>query len=128
MTCHRIDVDGTVTARWTNALDAARAELTSTTVVSLSAPILPSSHVWVGVLDDFGAADQPLNRKAWALYGRSPIYGPMYVAADGGSELPAEVVAIISTPIEEWPIDDYPKSVVLGDEPPRPEMMMPRPS
>lgn len=41
-------------------------------------------YVFVGWVAEWGRIDRlPLNVKAWALYGRSPICGPMVVALDG---------------------------------------------
>lgn len=59
---------------------------------------------WVGVIDDWGMTKRrPINWKAWALYGRSPIYGPMVVKPDSPAEtIPDDFVKRIAAPIEEW--------------------------
>ena len=90
----RIDPDGTVTDGGPLALEAAKAEFGPTTdVVSLQNPICGSGRVTVGVSHDFGIREGlALNRKAWVLYGGSPIYGPMFVGDDDHRELDAHFV------------------------------------
>lgn len=125
----RIDPDGTVTHIDGDVLTAARAEFAQTTVVTCQAPILPGG-IWVGVIDDFGAQDQPYNPKAWALYGRSPIFGAMFFGADGQADgsgfVPEFLAEIISLPLDEW---NLPEQVltVLTTEPERPDMLGRRP-
>ena len=58
--------------------------------------------VIVGIIDDFGIANGlPLNRTAWALYGGSPIYGPMFIAQDDHELLPEQLVAALMG-TDEW--------------------------
>lgn len=95
----RIDPDGTVTLQpGTNALAMARGHFSDlTSVVTLVHPLMGS--ILVGYIDDYGLRNQrPLNEKAWALYGRSPIVGPMYVRTDDGSPLPDDFIEKISSP------------------------------
>lgn len=121
----RIDIDGSVTAVEGTAADAAREEFNDlTTVVVCGAPMLPHG-TWVLHLDDFGAQDLPVNPKAWALYGRSPIFGPVYFSADGGGHIPPSLVKMLTSPIEEW-VPEPALSAVLG-EVERPPMLSPRP-
>lgn len=106
----RIDPDGTVDlVDGGDLLSVGRTAFDGRTdVITLRSPEVDASWgVMVGVVHDTGLLDGlPLNRKAWALYGRSPIYGPMFVAFDqddvGGRD-----------PLETWFIDkimsdDYP--------------------
>lgn len=53
-------------------------------IVTLGSPELqPYGETFVGAVDDFGFDKRlGVNVKAWALYGRSPIYGTMFVAVD----------------------------------------------
>jgi hypothetical protein len=60
-------------------------------VVTLRAPIIPEGHLLVGFIHDWGRTlGHALNRKAWALYGGSPIYGTMFVQSDEREPLDAE--------------------------------------
>lgn len=61
----------------------------------------------VGVVHDTGRLDGlPLNEKAWALYGGSPIFGPMFYSLDlPYPPLPDEVVAMLLSD-EDWIGDD----------------------
>lgn len=53
---------------------------------------------YVLVIDDFGdAKGLPLNRKAWALYGRSPIYGPALWYRDDHEPIPPELLAAVTS-------------------------------
>jgi hypothetical protein len=71
-------------------------------VVTCTSPLLPPG-VYVGAIDDWGLAKNlPVNMKAWALYNRSPIFGPMYFADDNGADLPDDVLAMLAEPIESW--------------------------
>lgn len=71
-------------------------------VVTLRSPHLPAG-VYVGWVDDWGVTKGlPVNMKAWALYGRSPIHGPMVVRRDDGLDIPDEYVEHLARPIEEW--------------------------
>lgn len=88
--CLRIDPDGTV-IEYTDPdlLGLAHAEFEETDVVVLRSPwyderVLPDgAPPLVGVIYDWGRdLGLPLNVKAWALYGRSPICGPMWIALD----------------------------------------------
>lgn len=91
----RIDPDGTVTdVPGSDALAVASAEFEGMTdVVLLRHP--QAEYRLVGIVHDWGTLSLPLNRKAWWLYGGSPIYGPMYVADDDNAELDPEFVAMI---------------------------------
>lgn len=77
------------------------------TVVTLTSPILATwrdpGDPWVGWVFDWGIPmGLPVNRKAWALYGRSPIYGPMLLATDLREPLPDGFLSVVASPIEEW--------------------------
>jgi hypothetical protein len=86
----RIDPDGLV-VRYDDP-DLARYLATGqfdgqTDVVVLAAPFLPPG-LYVGFIHDWGKViGLPLNRPAWALYGRSPIFGPMFVKRDDDGPL-----------------------------------------
>jgi len=106
----RIQPDGTVFAVSTQqggyryAADAARKEggIESIDIVTLPNPIL-GHGVFVGAIDDWGATyDPPLpvNRKAWALYGRSPIHGPMWLANDYNEPLDTMLIDMLTG--DEW--------------------------
>lgn len=61
----------------------------------------------VGVVDGWGRSKgMPVNLKAWALYGRSPLCGPCFVAydTDGPSRpaLPDEWITAIEQPFDSW--------------------------
>lgn len=74
-------------------------------VVVLHAPMLPTAaDPWVGFIDDWGMVKhRPINMKAWALYGRSPIYGPMVLRNDDPSTpIPAEFIRMICLDVESW--------------------------
>ena len=57
-------------------------------------------------IDDWGQTKAlPLNRKAWALYGRSPIHGPAVFHRDEGEgPLDPRVVELVTDP--EFPGED----------------------
>lgn len=107
----RIDTAGEVTRlEGGDLLHLAHEEFTTTDVVACHlAPIL-QEHLpptFVMVIDDFGAEDMPINYKAWALYGRSPIYGNGYFAYDseetgGRRDLPESLIDTIAQPIDTW--------------------------
>lgn len=65
-----------------------------TSVLTANHPTL-DTHAFVLVYDDIGLlreARQPLNRKAWALYGRSPVYGPVLFYRDDRADLETHVI------------------------------------
>lgn len=126
MSCIRIDPDGAVAVVEGNALDVARAEFTHCTVVACSAPFLPPDSTWVLCVDDFGAEDQPLNRRAWGCYGRSPIFGVAFLGRDGGGTIPAGLAHVIGKDIREWPIDAAVAEFLMTNEPERPGMLVRR--
>ena len=127
----RIDPDGTVTPHDKPALDASHEMFDATSVVTCRAPVLAPYMdgdfvIFVGVIDDFGAQDQPLNEKAWACYGRSPIYGTMFLGIDGGSSVGlTELTATLTRSIEDWV--DAAVLAIMRQPQERPEMMTPRP-
>lgn len=86
----RIDPDGTVTpVEQIDVLAAARAELRECDVNTLRSPFT-NDDTYIGIGADWARVEgEPLNVKAWALYGRSPICGPMYVALDSNEDGPA---------------------------------------
>lgn len=107
----RIDTEGDVTLiEGSDLLARAGEEFSALTVVSCHiAPILQDymPPVFVLALDDFGAEDMPINYKAWALYGRSPIYGTAFFAYDGDAEaprpdLPEVLVQTITRALDTW--------------------------
>lgn len=63
---------------------------------STTAPTVFALHEWGRLLR------LPVNRKAWALYGRSPLVGPVWVATDDRAPLSDRWIEIISRPIEQW--------------------------
>jgi hypothetical protein len=87
----RIDPDGTI-VRYDEpqfAREIAVVEFGGQTdVVVLHAPFLPTDPPYVGFVHDWGKTlGHPLNRPAWSLYGRSPIYGTMFVKSDDDGPL-----------------------------------------
>lgn len=109
----RIDTDGIITEHTTrDLLGLAGAEFDGLTeVVTLrswwyddrSDPTRYQPPL-VGVIHDWSRTNHmPLNVKAWALYNRSPICGPMYVALDsddagGRGPLPHGLLAALHHP------------------------------
>lgn len=116
----RIDPDGTVTPMTLPLLDAARQYHDVTCVVTCRVPILPDYITFVGIVDDFGAFASPYNPKGWLLYGRSPIWGTMFFGADRDLPLSDDVIDMITSDIEYWPVDPQVLAIV-HDEPLRPE-------
>lgn len=122
----RIDPDGSVTEVPGKALDCGHDAFGHCTVVHCTCPLLPEHRLWVGIVDDFGAQDQPLNRKAWALYGRSPIYGTMFLGRDDGGSITPALIAVLAEPLEHWPVPDTALAILNGPEPDRPAMLVRR--
>lgn len=90
----RIDPDGTL-ARLDDkyVLDAAVKVYTDRDVVVLNHPMLGRHGEYVGVVSDWGRVDQlPINWKAWALYGRSVICGPMFIGRDDREPIDDELI------------------------------------
>lgn len=53
-------------------------------------------------VDDWGKVkDLPINRRAWALYGGSPIYGPAVLARDDQLDMTLDVTMLLAE-------DDFP--------------------
>jgi len=55
---------------------------------------------WLHVMhiDDYGATKPlPINRRAWALYGGSPIHGLAVLSADDGGPIDDEVIEMVSS-------------------------------
>lgn len=101
----RIDPDGTITdIEGSDILAVAQPVFDSIDVVTCRAPIFQGSLV--GVIDDWGRVNGlPLNRKAWACYGRSPIFGPMFLAHDQDDDghrepLDPALIALLRLPVE----------------------------
>lgn len=93
----RIDPDGTVTECAGPALlGLARAELGEVDVFSIRAhqfAPFPGGADLVACVEQWGATTRnatggplPINVKVWALYGRSPVFGPAFLAHDRVSE------------------------------------------
>ena len=124
----RIDPDGKITELAEDGHEAASIAFgSSVTVVTCAAPMLPPG-VFVGWIDDFGAQDLPLNMKAWALYGRSSIFGPMILGMDSGGPVPAHVIDMLNEPIEAWVPAETVAYMREHEHDPRPRMMAPRPT
>lgn len=100
--------DGTVIATESLAeAERSRLEMVGSSVVMLRSPL--ARHFggdpvpYVGWVDEYGEVKQlPVNRKAWALYGRSPIYGTMVVRNDLHTNLQPGFINTITKPIEDW--------------------------
>jgi len=130
ITVLRIDPDGTITPMAGDALTIAQDTYKHTTVVSCGSPLLHpygDPRSFIGVIDDFGAQDLPANMKAWALYGRTPIYGTMWLAHDYKIEIPAELIATLSEPVESWVDKDVLAHCADVLKEGRPEMLGKRP-
>jgi hypothetical protein len=94
----RIDPDGTVLRFDTaTAMNLANAEFDyQCDVVTLRAPFFPEDDIHVGFVHDFGAMNgMPINRVAWSCYGRSPVFGPMYVQNDERTPIDPAIIATI---------------------------------
>ncbi len=108
----RIDPDGTVTATLDDSLlKAANREFDGRAgILTCAAPFLHehSAGTWVLAVHDEGwLLDMPVNRKAWALYGRSPLVGVAFLALDGSTTqpmMPGAVPDIIRQDLTNWPI------------------------
>jgi hypothetical protein len=101
----RIDPDGTVTRlAGSNLLDQGHIACGGALeFLALRAPepLGPGGGLLMGAIADRGALDGlPLNVKAWTLYGRSPVCGPMIVGYDSEQEprqtLPDEWIERVS--------------------------------
>lgn len=67
------------------------------TVITCHHPAL-TGRTHVLFLGDFSALDgSPLNRRAWALYGGSPVHGTVVLAADDRQPLDPDVVALVTS-------------------------------
>jgi hypothetical protein len=65
------------------------------TVATCHHPQLDRTHVLF--LGDFSAVDgSPLNRRAWALYGGSPLHGMVVLGADDREPLDPDVIAMVT--------------------------------
>jgi hypothetical protein len=126
MTTHAlIQPDGTVETDITAVAAFRKVMLNEGTVVTLGTPMFDTFRApndpWVGWVFDWGIKmGLPVNAKAWALYARSPIYGPMLIGSDLGSPFDDRFLEIISEPIEEWlPVDviEYMDRVLAEVEP-----------
>lgn len=114
----KIDPDGAVTTEATVIAEFERLMLNEGEVVILGSPLLApyrdnQTDPYVGYVHEWGAVHggpgngpMPINRKAWALYGRSPIHGPILVVRDLRGPLPDEFIEMVSKPIEEWVTGD----------------------
>lgn len=64
-------------------------------VVAVGHPGL-EPRAWIMAVDDFGASKQlPINRNAWAMYGRSPICGPAVFWSDNRDPIPEAVEELV---------------------------------
>lgn len=129
MRCIRIEPDGTVYDLLSLPLEAGRSQFRHTTVVACHCPMLPviaGDVPWVMVVDDFGAQDAPLNRKAWTLYGRSPIYGTAFLGRDDDGPVNTGLFNVVKRDIDQWPIGAYAIEHFTGEEPERPRMLATR--
>jgi hypothetical protein len=65
------------------------------TVVTCHHPNLDRTYVLF--LGDFSAVDgSPLNRRGWALYGGSPLYGMCVMGADDRDPIDPEVIDMVT--------------------------------
>lgn len=116
----RIDPSGTVTRMdgdlHVNLLALAERELGATIdVVTVRphdwAPFPDDDAPLVAVVDEWGRSKGlPVNVKAWALYGRSPLVGPVFLAFDSASDgrwpLPDEWITAMERPWQDWVLAD----------------------
>lgn len=115
----RIDPDGTVERLDARTFTELREVATATLATdSLSVELLGRCNEYslsltglcIAVIDDWGATKGlPVNAKAWALYGRSPLVGPVFVGLDSNDDgtrddLPDEFIDLIASP--EFPPSD----------------------
>jgi hypothetical protein len=108
-----INVDGTIDTNPVATAEFQKIMLNEGTVVTLASPVTrehwTSGEPLIGWVYDWGAVHggpdggpMPVNLKAWALYGRSTIHGPMMIASDARVPLTDEFLAMIDSPIEDW--------------------------
>lgn len=85
-------------------------EQAGSAVVVCASPLVEpfvGDETLVGWIFDWGRVEgMPINRKAWALYGRSPLFGPVVIACDSGRPIPDRVIDMIGQPIDTWVPDD----------------------
>ena len=99
--------DGTVETDATVVAEFQETMRSQGTVVTLASPVArphwSGPEPLVGYVFDWGRVDGlPINRKAWALYGRSTIHGPMLIGLDNRAPLSPEFVQMVSSSIEDW--------------------------
>jgi hypothetical protein len=93
-----IDTDGRVVTELAARPERTAAAFIGTehlSVVTCHHPALAGTHVLY--VDDFGLTlGRPLNRKAWALYGGSPIYGPAVLLRDDHDDLDPDILEALA--------------------------------
>lgn len=105
--CIRIDVDGTITRCVGDAFEEANKYFPICSVVTLAPKVegrlLTFGAPLVGWIDDVGRF-KPLsiNKKAWVLYGRSPIVGTMFVCDDSGADLKEYLINYLEADVDIW--------------------------
>ena len=96
----RIDPDGS-----THHLDDryvlvhAQAAWRERDVFTLTNPVF-DPDTFVGIVEDYSFNARPLNIKGWVLYGRSPLFGPMFVGRDDGRPISRYVLSWLD---QDWP-------------------------
>lgn len=76
----------------------ARAALNTDQLDVVMARALGRDRVYVLHIDDWGKTKGlPINRRAWALYGGSPIYGTAVLSADDGGPIDEALIELISS-------------------------------
>lgn len=77
----------------------ARTLLQTASLDVVIARALGRERLYVMYIDDWGMTKElPINRRAWALYGASPIYGLAVLCADDQGLIEDELVELVSEP------------------------------
>lgn len=102
MRCLVIPTDGPCFDSDSDPATIAKELLATSSLDVVMARALGRDPLHVLHIDDWGKTKElPLNRKAWALYGGSPIYGLAVLSADSGGPLDQHVVTLVSD--DEFP-------------------------
>ena len=97
--CLSIPPEGLIVVSDHDPANFARVVVNTESLDVVVARALGRDRVHVMWVDDWGLTkDLPINRRAWALYGGSPIYGTAVLAADDQLPLDDWVVAMVADP------------------------------
>lgn len=92
-----IPVEGDCTTTIDEPNTAARVLLGTEMLQVVSARALGRERIYVLYIDDWGKTNErPINRRAWALYGGSPIYGLAVLAADDQAPIDPAIIELVT--------------------------------